>query len=978
MELSKNETIFSILENQIKSLDDNTIINIKITNDKSSWTETEFNNFRNVMKSLKYKEEIENDYIEAVNDDNVLKINGMSNIIKYCYNDDYKVLDYEWLKYNEFEINEINDLFDVNLKIFNTTSASSVEPHNWDEIKKYFRIIKKFNYITDDGIIYTTKLIKETPNEMYDTLKQSCVISSYQNYEFEIKFPPSTSPKSLNKEKILGAIIKIQQAILLSNILLTKNQQKNILAEYFKLIKDDIKTYRNNNEVILLAPKPITLERINLINPNEYGACSILSGYTVTDKADGERLLLYINNNGNVYIINSSYHVEDTGIIGNKNIHNTLIDGEYISCIKRKDIFKNNIYAAFDIYYLNGKKVTDLPLIDSDKKGGRYNLLKSIEKDFNNKNSSIDFMVKVHHYNEDILKDCDKILNDSKSYPYEIDGLIFTPAKLAVFSYYPTKIATITENMKWDRVFKWKPEDQNTIDFLIRENKNIVIDGLKYKELYLYVGYNKSQWEEINPEKGLRLRYDYEYNKLNRVNNTYEAILFKPDIDYHNNVYKCYVKININGDYRAENGDKIENNSIVEFRYILDEKKWVPIRVRNDKTKIYKKGILSKTANDYSVAINIWRSIHKPVYQSMITGNRPIYSKEAPDNINERLLDTNDIYYSREIPRDSLLSVHMLNFHNQGIKKELYLKPTNKGSLLELACGEGGDMNRWIDAGYNFILGVDLVRNNIYNPKSGAYSRMLKRKNNYKKIEGTEKVFYANMVFVVGDCAKNIKNGETSKSVNDIESQRILRVVMNKNKTVEPYYRHIAGKGFYGFDAVSCMFAIHYFFENEEKLNGFLTNVSQNLKKGGTFFCTFMDGNSVKKAIDENGGDMIEGKKHLGDDKIPVWAVIRRYNNDDEDDILYNKKVDIYIENTQKLIPEYLVNFNLLVEKAKEYNLEINESEMFSETFNKIKSNIPSDESARLNLHDDILKLDDDEIQKKFSFLNRWATFKKV
>ncbi len=142
MELSKNETIFSILENQIKSLDDNTIINIKITNDKSSWTETEFNNFRNVMKSLKYKEEIENDYIEAVNDDNVLKINGMSNIIKYCYNDDYKVLDYEWLKYNEFEINEINDLFDVNLKIFNTTSASSVEPHNWDEIKKYFRIIK--------------------------------------------------------------------------------------------------------------------------------------------------------------------------------------------------------------------------------------------------------------------------------------------------------------------------------------------------------------------------------------------------------------------------------------------------------------------------------------------------------------------------------------------------------------------------------------------------------------------------------------------------------------------------------------------------------------------------------------------------------------------------------------------------------------------------------------------------------------------
>ena len=38
-------------------------------------------------------------------------------------------------------------------------------------------------------------------------------------------------------------------------------------------------------------------------------------------------------------------------------------------------------------------------------------------------------------------------------------------------------------------------------------------------------------------------------------------------------------------------------------------------------------------------------------------------------------------------------------------------KQKYKDTLLELACGEGGDMNRWIDNSYKFVLGIDYVKN---------------------------------------------------------------------------------------------------------------------------------------------------------------------------------------------------------------------------------------------------------------------------
>jgi hypothetical protein len=151
---------------------------------------------------------------------------------------------------------------------------------------------------------------------------------------------------------------------------------------------------------------------------------------------------------------------------------------------------------------------------------------------------------------------------------------------------------------------------------------------------------------------------------------------------------------------------------------------------------------------------------------------------------------------------------------------------------------------------------------------------------------------------------------------------------------------------------------------------------------GGVFFCTFMDGETIEKDIDNNGGDKIEGFKKLSrrkeDRGEPIWAILRCY--DKEETSKYNKKINVFIETTSKLIPEYVVSYRFLIEKCKEFGLNIKESEMFSETFSRLKNNLEGLEDTNENLYKAIKELDTDVNKdlKRFSSFNRWCIFEKV
>ena len=962
MELSKDEPIFKTINKINNYIGVNTII-LKFHNN-SDWTETEFNNFTYVLRN-NYDEIINEEILEVSKDSSILVINKIGNILNYCNTNNHLNTSHKWenkeIIYNE----KINNLFDIDLEFEVNNKTIFDNQLNWDNENKKFEFMKSFNYNLNNGIIAVATIIKNSNNK-FNSLKESKILLSEQKYEFSLIIN--------NTKNLINSIIIAIKALFLSNIILTKKQQQEIINSYSTLVKKDMQLPVYYKDIPLLTPKPITLEKINLVNPDDYGAISILRGYTVTEKADGERILMYINNKGNVYLINSSLKVEDTGIKAKKEAFNSLIDGEYIVCNKRNDNSNKNIYAAFDIYYFNEKLLTHLPLIN-----GRNEELNKIIKLLDLSKSEFDFIIKTHHYTDNILNDCKMILNNPNNYPYDIDGLIFTPAKLAVYSFYPSMPVPINQNMGWDRLFKWKPPEQNTIDFLVKFIGDIKKDGIKYKKIGLYVGVNPLSSKEITIDEGLKLRYDKNYNKSillqekEKKKNKEDIIpiLFKPIINYHPDVEFAFIKIDSKGDIRTENNEKIDNETIIEFRYNLEEKYWIPIRIREDKTRIYKKGILSKTANSLPVAINIWRSIQNPISVELITGATDLLSRDVSPNIQAKDLEADDIYYSRGIPRKALLSYNMITFHNLGINDKLFKYSKNKNSLLELACGQASDLSRWIANDYKFIFGIDFAKDNIYKNYDGAYARVINEFNRFNKIKSTEKGFFPNIVFAAGDCSLDIRSGASGV---DNESKEIMKIVMNNtNRNIKPHYKHIAGKGFNKFDVVTCLFAIHYFFESEVKLEGFLNNVASNLKKNGIFICTFMDGDSVESALKNDG--IIEGRKNLDNTSVLIWAIIKRFINDDDN---YNKRIDVFIENTQKLIPEYLVNFNFLIKKAAEFGLELEETELYSETFKKFRDNINDDETKQSSLDKSLLELDKEDIQKKFSFLNRWVIFKKI
>jgi mRNA (guanine-N7-)-methyltransferase len=227
---------------------------------------------------------------------------------------------------------------------------------------------------------------------------------------------------------------------------------------------------------------------------------------------------------------------------------------------------------------------------------------------------------------------------------------------------------------------------------------------------------------------------------------------------------------------------------------------------------------------------------------------------------------------------------------------------------------------------------------------------------------------------LAGDCSKSIRTGKASDNI-DVESKELLKYIFDKNKNAKFDKIGIFPSKF---DVVSCMFSIHYFFENEEKLDGFIKNIVENIAEKGKFILTFMDKDLVKKILEPDG-------KAIGKDPVSnatVWAIIRNPEYNLNTAVVYNQKIDVFIENTGRLISENLVDLKILKIKLSRFNIQFVESETFEETFNNKKTeinNIPVNKRTTQQIKDKTIidTLNEDENLKKFSFLNRWCIFQK-
>jgi SAM-dependent methyltransferase len=1002
----RSDELLPILTQHVQSWQSSTkehVWKLELIHPDRSWKMSDFEHITRIFQGQpQLTMSVDTEILEMIVDVNLIaEVSSVKEISKYCYDECLPAVEHRWLQRTLLVKEQLPEICPFIVRSYvEKVETLNIEQEptlaSWEKTPKYYSLRKEFTFKNPDGVQYTIAMVRRCEHP-YPLLKDSGLTLRPVELILTVSLDSAIKLEGdVLIQRTLSHLLQYSMILYHEPIPVTTEVRQDVLREYYGLIKPHLDPrMKDNQKGYFLAPKPVTLERFHLIDPTvTYGVVSILQGYAVTDKADGERMLLYIDSNGGAYFIDNGLQVRSSGWrVSNPRLYQTLLDGEYVSYQKLKE--GNNLFAVFDIYFREGKSVMHLPLISGKNVETRYEILKTIVNSdawgvmapLSSPHVTIKHKIQVAANGAAMFEACGNLLKNSKALPYEIDGLIFTPTELPVFGYYPNRPVKLSRSVRWDRVLKWKPAELNTIDFLIKRVDDVVDrDGVRYGALQLYTGYNATQWEPISPIQGLRLRYDKEYNQEYRQTNDYRARLFTPVPITIHGIETALVPLDKSGALRTMDGEVIENEMVVEFSYDIQGEetqspvgqRWKALRVREDKTRLFRRtNDISGAANDYSVAINIWRTMHAPVTVDMLTGTMIVPPSEAPSLLEERVLGSEEVYYARLVPREHSYSYHMLNFHNIGVKKMLYEKAKGGGQLLELACGKAGDLSRWREVGFSFVLGVDLVRNNIDAPADGSYARLLKFRHSITiTTNGQERTIYPNTVFVVGDVAKRIDNGEAAV---DEESRHILNVVYGDSRRqlapTDKYLRYIVGRANLrrggAFDMVSCQFAVHYMWKDEATLRSFLKNVVSNLKVGGKFIATTMDGTEVHKLI--GSGEVAEGRK----EDVVVWAIRKQYDTY-QDGQRFGKQVDIYLEMTHKVIPEYLVHFETFVDVAKSMGLRLVESELFSRTYNNLYEQISPDVQKRSRLDEDILALAQEDVQRRFSFINRWYVFEKI
>ena len=1019
--------------------------------------------FYNVIKSLlanEFKLNNENYILKIINDNNLSNIRteilGLPNIQSYCKLDNLSgILDENNLNFVEKDYfnNNGSKLYPLDFDDFNFRISYQVEKNytrnnatiqdmqdKWNSTKKIFRYIKRFEYRHPELPLHIHCSIVKTSKTSFGkmisefNIKDSDVFNALENYEIEIELNNAliSNNKKFQSNELLHANLKQAIKYILiglqeTNYPVSISEQNNVLDNYLKLTKhkDYVESYKINVKDFI-GPSSSTLQTINLLDTSELNSRipNIRNNYTVTDKADGTRKLMYISNNGKIYLISTTMSIQFTGCLTEmKELFNTIIDGEHILHDKNNNYINN--YAAFDIYFINSKNVTGLPFInltnnyeESDKKEDskvdksetktkqianveatnyRLTILNSVIKTIKcysitkSKELPIKFMIKKF-YGNNIFNGCKTILNNVKDglYIYNTDGLIFTPANTGVCS---NKVGFAAPNYKitWNESFKWKPPEYNTIDFLVKFKKtdygnnfvgNISNEGVNlaasnqvtnYLTLILNVGFDEKKHGYINPFNTL-LNDDIKDKTMIDSNDTYKPARFYPTNPSDNNAGICNIlcyndESNNLKIYTLEN-EEIEDNTIVEFKYDINKPefwRWIPLRVRFDKTSELRSGI-KNFGNAYHVANSNWNSIHNPVSEDML---------KSGTNIQNELND-DDVYYNKVTNVSETRCLR--DFHNLYIKSLLINRIAKTGNtLIDYAVGKGGDIPKWINAKFDFILGIDLSKDNIENRLDGACARYL---NYAKKYDTIPKAIFLN-----GNSNKNIKNGDAFSNEKNIQIIKALFGEGTKNMLTlgrAVYNKYGIAKN--GFNISSIQFALHYMFENEILLNEFLKNVSECTAIDGYFIGTCYDGVNIfnmLKPLDKNES------KSIFKNNTKIWEITKRYNKSEykDDDSCLGYAIDIYQETINKTFREYLVNFNYLIRLMENYGFvllnasELNELNLFNsigtfeELFNLMNNEVKSNKSLLYKIGNS-QKISNEE--KQISFLNKYFIFKKI
>jgi SAM-dependent methyltransferase len=532
-----------------------------------------------------------------------------------------------------------------------------VEELEIDKIKNKFRFRKRESYmlnsqwrldITISRMIETIKPsdVREWKDAIVADLANDTHRENF-NYEIELEYIPNNKTDS-KQENLISALSDIYSIIVSSQSTINTQIRIGIFQQLKKIITNTTKfNYIPIDKMTIkdLSNQVITMEikDLNTIMQKEY---------TVTEKTDGERMLLWINNNNGFFITSAN---EIRKVHMKNSVQGTfLLDGEFLSANSQSEKMNQDLFLVFDALVSRGMNITNLQFPKRQKHaediigtitliGGDLVIAKKI----------------FYEITEETFFQKNKTVIDTPR-NYDIDGLIYTPGTGTYF----------------DPIYKWKM--QHTIDFIIKKIHGTGSGSGSDWNVRLYLRATKGDFARnkwVVPDF-----YKKDFPNIDIDNAEVFPFPFMPEKDSE----KWYnTKISKKEVAKFE----IEDNTIVEFYWTGEN--WKVYGTRPDRTAIYR--LPNNTTfygNAFLTGVSIYNAIIHPITERMIRGEEPI-----PQG------------YWRS--GDKSLIKAMLLFHSN-IKITLYTKyAKNAPAILELGGGHANDFKKWVKAGIQSVTLID-------------------------------------------------------------------------------------------------------------------------------------------------------------------------------------------------------------------------------------------------------------------------------
>lgn len=755
-------------------------------------------------------------------------------------------------------------------------SGSVMDPSN------HMRVLHRKSWITHDKILRIDMSLVKTKTKKHKTVQD--VLSQTPSYELEVEIIDKTQPLP----KILASLTRTLEPLL-----------GTFQGSQHLLLESDIQRYKMEFDMLKLRfIAPVTLERRHMRADTPH---NILSGYTVTNKADGERCILFVARDKRLIRTTRSGKITWTGITATKDVHiGDVIDGEYLA--------DKNLFCIFDVYNFRGKSTQRLPLMTTDdditknplksRLGCAHLFVDDLRKNFTAVLSTTPFRIETKMFlagDGAVMEKAIQTLLDTK-FEYPIDGLVFTPKS--------TSVAPISErrNDAWLYLYKWKPADQNSIDFLVRYKPGESYDPVLQKRVFkgtLYVTRNPGS-DVVYPCETITGEYvppalPPDLQVIAETRDGFPSP-FQPSAPKAPEAHEILLELNERGVPVDREGKRIEDNTIIECARDINTGRWIVMRTRYDKTYQYRVLGEPQFGNGVRTAESIWTNMHMPITEEML---RTLTTAPPDDTLED------DLYYRDALESRERILRDVYAFHNK-IKEHLYSSSIKAGdTLLELAVGRGGDMHKWIKTKPSKVVGIDISKSNLESPKQGACVRYLRENEKTGKLPPA--------LFIVADMTQPLLQQEN----------RYIQILDKQEPATTPYLEKFVGLT--EFESISCQFAIHYACESEESFRTFVGNLTRHGK--GVFFGTCMDGQSVYSLLLGKTGHIFRADSQV------FGEFQKEYGDGDGWTEEFGKAITVKLESFEKPMREYLVPFGKVVDILRENGYELENTTLFSDHY---------------------------------------------